>query len=224
MPRSGKGRRHHDRTQRKHFVGWAKARNAPCPRLSQSLVGFAIAPPTLQKSNKRKQNADRRGSPCFTLRRSAHPAQGALACRRSTAVLPKGLTHPLVRSRTRLRGANTMMAGISRRHRPRLQRAPRTPVIVPAGMMSETARARRRRTPARGHRVPLPTSHRHRPASLYVEREAGAFIPSVRRVKPNYGVGSIYLIPQTFCCVSFYGNATALFPRVPSKTMIRKSQ
>jgi hypothetical protein len=35
---------------------------------------------------------------------------------------------------------------------------------------------------------------------LYVEREAGAFIPSAPRVKPNHGVGSIYLIPQTFCC------------------------
>ena len=63
------------------------------------------------EKRKRKQNADRRGSPCFTLRRSAHPAQGALACRRSTAVLPKGLTHPLVRLRTRLRGAGAKSGG-----------------------------------------------------------------------------------------------------------------
>ncbi len=110
----------------------------------------------------RKQNADRRGSPCFTLRRSAHPGQGALACRRSTAVLPRGLTHPLVRLRTRLRGASTTMAGISRRRRPRLQRAPRTPVIVPAGMMSDTARARKRRN----SRSRAPRSRSRQPSSL----------------------------------------------------------
>ena len=71
---------------------------------------------------KRKQNADRRGSPCFTFRRSAHPAQGALACRRSTPVLPLGLTHPKVRHRTRFRGAGAKVAGVSRRRQPRLQR------------------------------------------------------------------------------------------------------
>ena len=53
--------------------------------------------------NKRKQNADRRGSPCFTLRRSAHPGQGALACRRSTAALPLGLLDP--------QGASAMLSG-----------------------------------------------------------------------------------------------------------------
>ena len=81
---------------------------------------------------KGKQNADRRGSPCFTLRRSAHPAQGALACRRSTAALPLGLAHPKVRLRTMFRGASAYVAGVSRRRSLRLQRAPRMPVIVPA--------------------------------------------------------------------------------------------
>ncbi len=45
-------------------------------------------------NKKRKQNADRRGSPCFTLRRSAHPGQGALACRRSTAALARETAGP----------------------------------------------------------------------------------------------------------------------------------
>src|SRR5579863_3113996 len=40
------------------------------------------------------------------------------------------------------------VAGVSRRRPPRLQRAPRTPVIMPADMMSETARERRARPPA----------------------------------------------------------------------------
>ncbi len=109
-------------------------------QLSGSLAapGFRYAQPGLQNLSdtlpaiKGKQNADRRGSPCFTLRRSAHPAQGALACRRSTAALPLGLAHPKVRLRTMFRGASAYVAGVSRRRSLRLQRAPRMPVIVPA--------------------------------------------------------------------------------------------
>ena len=88
----------------RRFVGWAKARNAPCPRvsqnaflkpLSQNRVGFAaLNPPYETHERQRKQNADRRGSPCFTFRRSAHPGQGALACRRSTAALARETAGP----------------------------------------------------------------------------------------------------------------------------------
>ena len=49
---------------------------------------------TARTENKRKQNADRRGSPCFTFRRSAHPGQGALACRRSTLALARETVGP----------------------------------------------------------------------------------------------------------------------------------
>ncbi len=157
---------HHDRTQRtvarieqseirERSRGFHR-RSRVSLRSTRATNSFRLA-----SGNQRKQNADRRGSPCFTLRRSAHPAQGALACRRSTAVLPRGLTHPLVRLRTRLRGASTTMAGISRRRRPRLQRAPRTPVIVPAGMMSDTARARKRRN----SRSRAPRSRSRQPSS-----------------------------------------------------------
>ena len=135
---------------------------------------------------KRKQNADRRGSPCFTFRRSAHPAQGALACRRSTPVLPLGLTHPKVRHRTRFRGAGAKVAGVSRRRQPPLQRAPRTPVIVPADMMSDTARVQRGRTLCARAPHLAPASRSHRLASLHEGREAGAFIPAARGVKPNH--------------------------------------
>jgi len=149
-PRRGKGRWHHDRRRRK-----------------TGCKSFRLA-----SGNQRKQNADRRGSPCFTLRRSAHPAQGALACRRSTAVLPLGLTHPKVRPRTRFRGADATMAGNSRRRRPRLQRAPRRPVIVPADMMSETARARRRRNP-RPRAPRLAPRQPSSPADVLVRRARG---------------------------------------------------
>src|SRR5581483_2453558 len=52
--------------------------------------------------------------------------------------------------------------GVSRRRQPRLQRAPRTPVIVPADMMSDTARVQRGRTLcARApHLAPASRSHR----------------------------------------------------------------
>jgi hypothetical protein len=71
------------------------------------------------------------------------PFLGAHAFRRSTAALLPGLTHPEVRLRTRFRGAGRRcVAGFSRRCLPRLQRAPRMPVIVPADMMSKAARER----------------------------------------------------------------------------------
>ncbi|HVU42346.1 MAG TPA: hypothetical protein VHD86_14955, partial [Xanthobacteraceae bacterium] len=47
-----------------------------------------------------KKEAERRQTRVYLLAlRQARTLQGALACRRSTAVLPLGLTHPKVRSR-----------------------------------------------------------------------------------------------------------------------------
>ena len=67
------------------------------------------------------------------------------------------------------------MAGVSRRRLFRLQRAPRTPVIVPEGMMSDTARVRRRRNRRPRAPHPAPASRSHRLTPLHEEREAGAF-------------------------------------------------
>src|SRR5581483_122726 len=136
---------------------------------------------------KKEKEAERRQTRSHLLAlRQARTLQGALACRRSTAVLPLGLTHPKVRSRTRFRGAGASMAGVSRRRQPRFQRAPRTPVIVPADMMSNTARVQRGRTLRARAPHPAPASRSHRLTSLHEEREARAFIPIARQVKPNH--------------------------------------
>src|SRR5579872_5006371 len=55
---------------------------------------------------------------------------------------------------------------------PRFQRAPRTPVIVPADVMSDTARAQRGRTLCSRAPHPAPASRSHRLTSLHEEREA----------------------------------------------------
>ena len=136
---------------------------------------------------KKEKEAERRQTRVYLLAlRQARTLQGALACRRSTAVLPLGLTHPKVRSRTRFRGTGPTMAGVSRRRQPRLQRAPRTPVIVPADMMSDAARVQRGRTLCARAPHPAPASRSHRLTSLHEEREAGAFSRRARKVKPNH--------------------------------------
>ena len=136
---------------------------------------------------KKEKEAERRQTRVYLLAlRQARTLQGALACRRSTAVLPLGLTHPKVRRRTRFRGVGAKMAGVSRRRQPRFQRAPRTPVIVPADLMSDTARVQRGRTLCARAPHPAPASRSHRLTSLHEEREARAFIPKKRRVKPNH--------------------------------------
>src|SRR5579872_688887 len=58
---------------------------------------------TNERTEKEKE-AERRQTRVYLLAlRQARTLQGALACRRSTAVLPLGLTHPKVRRRTRFR-------------------------------------------------------------------------------------------------------------------------
>src|SRR6185437_491791 len=67
-PRQWNGRTHHDRGGARRFVGWAKARNAPCPRVSQNLFlktafskprGLRCAQPTLRNARTTKE-AERR--------------------------------------------------------------------------------------------------------------------------------------------------------------------
>ena len=53
------------------------------------------------------------------------------------------------------RGSHLMLAGVSRRRPPRLQRAPRRPVVLPADMMSEPPECAGDEPSARGHRNPL---------------------------------------------------------------------
>ena len=61
---------------------------------------------------RQSKEAERRQTRVYLLAlRQARTLQGALACRRSTAVLPLGLTHPKVRSRTRFRGAGAFDGG-----------------------------------------------------------------------------------------------------------------
>ena len=139
----------------------------------------------LASGNQRKQNADRRGSTCL-------PCGKRAPCRaRSPVGVPRRFCPwdsriPRCGRRTRFRGAGATMAGVSRRRQPRLQRAPRTPVIVPADMMSDTARVQRGRTLCARAPHPAPASRSHRLTSLHEEREAGAFIPIARQVKPNH--------------------------------------
>ena len=98
-PRQWNGRTHHDRSGARS-PGWAKAESGDDLAAFAAAPGFRCAQPGLQNlfklasGNQRKQNADRRGSPCFTFRRSAHPGQGALACRRSTAALARETAGP----------------------------------------------------------------------------------------------------------------------------------
>ena len=154
-------------------------------------------------NKKRKQNADRRGSPCFTLRRSAHPGQGALACRRSTAALARETAGPQgsasghafrdspersVRYGRPNRGAETLRVstGVTR-----AETNPSAASTSRAGrcagrLMPDAARVQRGRTlrPRAPH--PLPPAIRHRLASLHEERGGGASSRRAGRVKPNH--------------------------------------
>jgi hypothetical protein len=81
------------------------------------------------------------------------PLAGALACRRSTAVLTSGIFVPKAQRRARL-PENGAKAAACRTHRLGHSEAPRAPVLVPAGMMPEppgcgvylSARGRRTRS------------------------------------------------------------------------------
>ena len=102
----------------------------------------------------------------------------------------------------------------------RLQRAPRTPVIVPADMMSDTARVQRGRTLCARAPHLAPASRSHRLASLYEEREARAFIPKICRVKPNHWRALLFDSTTLFAVPS--GNATVHTNLGELKSLIRK--
>ena len=107
--------------------------------------GFHSVPSGLRRKKrrkeKRKRNAVRRCSVTTAALRAA-----ALPHPHGKGSTPSGVPrrfsqsdcHRLAQLRARLHGTQhrTRRASL-RRRRPRLQRAPRTPVIVPAGMMSE---------------------------------------------------------------------------------------
>jgi hypothetical protein len=64
------------------------------------------------------------------------PLSGALACQRSTTALPRGGVLSLGAIRARLRGPTVQGAGVTPpTAKPTSSDAPRTPVLVPAGMM-----------------------------------------------------------------------------------------
>jgi len=65
------------------------------------------------------------------------PLAGALACRRSTAVLANGTFVPRAQLRARLPEGGTKAAGFAARTAAGHSEAPRAPVLVPAGMMPE---------------------------------------------------------------------------------------
>ena len=85
------------------------------------------------------------------------PLAGALACRRSTAVLTNGTFVPRARRRARLPETEREAADLAATRRLGHSDAPRAPVVVPAGMMPEppgcgvyrSARGRRTRSACR---------------------------------------------------------------------------
>ena len=88
------------------------------------------------------------------------------------------------------------VAGVSRRRRPRLQRAPRTPVMVPADMMSDTARVQWRRNlrPRAPHLAPRqpsslgrrPLTKSERPALLHARRLLSRIVASTMTIMLIY--------------------------------------
>ena len=121
--------------------------------LSRLFPGYRCAQPGLQTATnkqKRKKDAERRKA-------QTYPPQLALRRAPCRARSPSGVPPRLCPRDSRIPRCDSgpgfaalapWMAGVSRRRRPRLQRAPRVPVIMPADMMSETARERPAKPPA----------------------------------------------------------------------------
>ena len=134
---------------------------------------------------KRKQNADRRGSTCL-------PCGKRAPCRaRSPVGVPRRFCP--WDSRIPRCGVGPGFAELAPRWRgspaganPGYSETPRTPVIVPADMMSDTAGVQWGRTLCARAPHPAPASRSHRLTSLHEEREAGAFSRRAGKVKPNH--------------------------------------
>src|SRR5579863_5376821 len=112
--------------------------------------GFSCAQPGLRNKQTEKKDAERRKT-------QTYPPQLALRRAPCRARSPSGVPPRLCPWDSRIPRCDfgpgfaeraPKVAGVSRRRPPRLQRAPRTPVIMPADMMSETARERRARPSA----------------------------------------------------------------------------
>src|ERR1700677_1430169 len=116
---------------------------------------------------RKKKEAERRQAHCLLPARKRRagratekgglrrpPLAGALACRRSTAVLTNGTFVPRAQRRARLPKTERKAADLAATRRLGHSEAPRAPVIVPAGMMPEppgcgaypSARGRRTRS------------------------------------------------------------------------------
>ena len=108
------------------------------------------------------------------------PLAGALACRRSTAVLTSGTFVPKAQHRARL-PEDGAKAAACRTRRLGCSDAPRAPVVVPAGMMPEppgcgvylSARGRRTRSAVREYpRLTASFKERDRPPLLTSPRQS----------------------------------------------------
>jgi hypothetical protein len=90
------------------------------------------------------------------------PLAGALACRRSTTALARGTIHPQSSVRARLHGMQRPRGGLyAADAAPTRSDAPRTPVLVPAGMMPGPPGSGLMRPRPRAPHLPL--SARHHP-------------------------------------------------------------
>jgi hypothetical protein len=144
------GRSYHGRVA---AVAWMKRSEIQKRSISFNVApGFHFVPSGLRR--KRRRNAVRRCSVTSALSRGAAPTFILPRSRRRTqegaarlpafhcGSCPRDSRIPRTQLRTRLRGAQHP-AGLSRRRQLRLQRAPRAPVMVPVGMMSDAAREQR---------------------------------------------------------------------------------
>ncbi len=167
-----------------------------------------------QITNKRKQNADRRN--VTNLRACARRAP----CKARTPVgvplrlSPRGLSSPKAQRQATLPGSSpehailwTANRGEDRTrlhgHYPRrktpvpVQRAPRAPVIVPAGLMPKPPECASDE-PSPAGTATRPADRCHPAGVLHEEREAGASIRRAVRVKNNSRTDGLYLIPRAF--------------------------
>ena len=96
---------------------------------------------SIRATDLRKREAERRQARRQPPRPSggaARALRSALACRRSTAVLARGTTHPNGSARAKAsRNTAPVSGGLPPPAPVRLQRAPRAPVVMPAGLIPE---------------------------------------------------------------------------------------
>ena len=109
---------------------------------SKASMPLRISLRSIRATKKEIKEAERRKTLFRNLRSLAGCGTRPFGTRTTSGVppriLPEGLTHPSNQLRARLRGASTdRWRGYPARRRSRLQRAPRVPVIVSAGLIPE---------------------------------------------------------------------------------------